>query len=69
MQRRLFHLEGPGIGGAAAPLEQLLRGLAACLEQLLRGLAACLVTPFLLLAMLVIGCWLRALGIKRPPDG
>jgi hypothetical protein len=58
MQRRLFHLEGPGIGGAAAPLEQLLRGLAACL-----------VTPFLLLAMLVIGCWLRALGIKRPPDG
>ena len=58
MQRRPSHLEGPGFGEAAALLEQLLRGVAACL-----------VTPFLLLAMLVIGCWLRALGIKRPPDG
>ncbi len=38
-------------------------------ERLLRGLTAWLATPFLLLAALAIGCWLRALGISRPPDG
>jgi hypothetical protein len=27
-------------------------------EQLLRGLVTCAATPFLLLAVLVVGCWL-----------
>ena len=33
------------------------------IESLLRGLAASLLTPFLLLAALTIGVWLRAQGI------
>ena len=37
--------------------------------QLLRGLVTCAATPFLLLAVLVVGCWLYVLGIKRPRDG
>jgi hypothetical protein len=31
-------------------------------ESLVRGLMALLATPFLLLAVLVIGCWLKAVG-------
>jgi len=42
---------------------------SAPLRQFLRGLAACLATPLLLLAALVVGCWLYVLGIKRPRDG
>ena len=43
--------------------------VAAPLQQVLRGVAAWIATPFLLLAVLVVGCWLYALGIKRPRDG
>jgi hypothetical protein len=43
--------------------------VAALLRQLLRSVAACLATPLLLLAVLVVGCWLYVLGIKRPRDG
>ena len=31
-------------------------------ERLLRGLVALLMTPFLLLTVLLIGCWLQASG-------
>jgi hypothetical protein len=43
-------------------------------ESLLRGLVALLATPFLLLVMLAIGCWLKASGkltealIRDPVD-
>ncbi len=50
----------PGRAGSVA---------AALIEQFLRSVAACLATPFLLLATLAIGCWLRVLGVSRPPDG
>jgi hypothetical protein len=39
------------------------------IARVLRVVAAWLTTPFLLLAALVIGCWLSVLGIKRPHDG
>jgi hypothetical protein len=37
-------------------------GPAAVCRRLVRGLVALLATPFLLLAVLVIGCWLKASG-------
>jgi hypothetical protein len=43
--------------------------VATPVRHLLRSIAACLATPLLLLAVLVIGCWLYLLGIKRPRDG
>jgi hypothetical protein len=39
-----------------------LADTAELVERVLRFLAASLATPFLLLAALAIGCWLRATG-------